>query len=1641
MPTLVSLVPRSVRTRLVALAGVLALAAATNSHLVSANESPTVATEDAVYAGGDEVMVRAHGFAPFETVALSVVHADGTAESGRGHEPLTVSADSGGSFTEYWSLDAADAAGREFVVRASGAVSGVSVSPVFIRAPRVEPSTRRVTFGQPLSLRGRDFVAGETVTVQVVHTDTGVAADSANTPTTAAGADGTFSASWTGLVTDAGRPSLSLLVSGSVSGPIAPLPLTRAAAIRTDKADYMPGETASIAGDGFAPGEVVEVQVQHLTGPTGGNGHAPFYVNANAEGGVAATWFVDPDDSLGSTFVLSGKGSVSGAVAEWVFTDAGSPTLVIGQVYGAGGNTGAVFNNDYIQIFNRSASPVSLNGLSLQYASATGTGTLGSSGLITVLPNVSLQPGQYYLVKEAGGANGVAFTSDFTPASGAINMSGTAGKVALVNATTGLGCNGGSTPCTAAQQALIVDLLGFGSANFFEGTAPAPTLAATTAATRKGAGCTDTDDNAADFTAATLSSSTPPLTSASSLNACAAGGPVLSINDVSASEGDSGTTTFTFTVGLSAPAGAGGVLFDVATADNTATTANSDYVATTLSGQSIPAGSSTFTFDVTVNGDAVLEPSETFFVNVTNVTGAAAGDLQGQGTIVTDDIADAAPSVSSTSPANGASGVAVSSNLTVTFSEPVNVAAPWFTLTCGGSTALTATVSGGPTTFTLDPDTDFGYLQSCTLSVLASQVTDQDADDPPDAMLADATASFTTVAPPVHIYDIQGAAHRSPLESQVVTTTPAVVTALRTVTGTRGFYVQELVGDGNDATSDGVFVFTGSGSNPASLVSVGDLVSVRATVTEFRASGSGARGLTITELTSPTVTKLSTGNPLPAAVLLGGGGRVIPDTVIENDAANVETGGTFDQAEDGIDFWESLEGMLVQGSNAVVVGPTSDFTSNREVPVLLDNGAGAGVRTARGGIVIRPTDFNPERIILNDLITGGATLPSANVADSFPGTVTGVVDYSFSNPKLEVITLPALVSGGLTQETTTAQTVTQLAVATFNVENLAATDPPTKFAALAAAIVQNLQAPDVLAIEEIQDSNGTTNNGNVSAATTWSTLIAAIQAAGGPLYDYRQIDPVNGQDGGAPGGNIRQGFLFRTDRGLSFVDRPGGTSTTANAVVGSGTSTALLYSPGRIDPTNAAFASSRKPLAGEFTFRGQRVFVIANHFNSKGGDDPLYGFTQPPVLVTEAQRLQQAQVEAAFVSQLLAADPLANIVVLGDLNDFEFSAPVGLLKAAGLNALIETLPQEERYSYVFEGNSQTLDHIMVSGNLFSNRPFGYDVVHINAEFAAQISDHDPQIVRLTLNDAPSASAGGPYSVDEGSTVTLDATGSDPEGDALTFAWDLDGNGSFETAGQSVSFSAALLDGPGSHAVAVQVTDIGGLSTVSTTTVSVLNVAPTVATPVLSVEPSVERQDVTASASFVDPGTADAPFTCTVDYGDGSGVLAGTAAAGLCTAPAHAYSAYGVYTVTVAVTDKDGASTVATATHEVNLAFAGFFRPVSNLPTVNVVKAGRSIPFTFSLGRRLGTKPVAAVTSTPVACTVSSPTSDSEDDDEDDREEREDDDRDGDDDRGREGRGRYTYVWKTQRSWAGQCRLFTLTTVDGEEHQALFRFRR
>ena len=530
------------------------------------------------------------------------------------------------------------------------------------------------------------------------------------------------------------------------------------------------------------------------------------------------------------------------------------------------------------------------------------------------------------------------------------------------------------------------------------------------------------------------------------------------------------------------------------------------------------------------------------------------------------------------------------------------------------------------------------------------------------------------------------------------------------------------------ATSDAILVFaTGIGGS----VSVGQAVTVSGRVTEFRPGGSTSANLTTTELTSPAVTPGGPGAAI-AQTVIGGGGRVPPTSVIEDDATgDVETSGSFDPATDGIDFWESLEAMLLRVPDPVVVGPTNSFG---EVWVLANDGAGAGVRTARQGIVVGPADFNPERVQLDDEIVGRAERRSRTWATTSRRTRSGSSTTTSATTSSSSTSALTRVDGGLAREVTRPQLSTELTVASFNVENLSPVDPPEKFARLAGLIVDNLRSPNIVAVQEIQDNSGPVDNGVTDATQTFKQLIAAIQASGGPAYQFRQIDPVDDEDGGQPGGNIRVGLLFRTDGGLAFVDRPGAGPTTPNAVTGKNNKVQLVYSPGRIDPQNEAWTDSRKPLAAEFRFRGQTLFVIVNHFNSKGGDTPLFGRFQPTERPSEVQRHKQAQVVNDFVDQILGAFKNARIVVLGDLNDFEFSETLQILEGGGALAnLMDRLPKAERYSYVFEGNSQVLDQMLVSDKL-DKRNTSYDVVHVNAEFSDQASDHDPSVARFVFDD-------------------------------------------------------------------------------------------------------------------------------------------------------------------------------------------------------------------------------------------------------------------------------------------------------------------
>ncbi|HEU5043240.1 MAG TPA: lamin tail domain-containing protein [Nocardioidaceae bacterium] len=767
--------------------------------------------------------------------------------------------------------------------------------------------------------------------------------------------------------------------------------------------------------------------------------------------------------------------AIAGSLLPVTAASAVSPDVVISEVYGGGGNSGASWTNDFVELYNAGTAPVDVNGWSVQYASSS-----GSTWQVTSLSG-TIQPGAHYLVQEDQGSGGTK-SLPAADATGGIAMSGSHGKVALVTGSTRLACGSACHGATGVR-----DYVGYGDANDYEGSGPAPGLSNSTSDSRSASGA-DTDDNSADFTEGTPS----------------------------------------------------------------------------------PTNSS--------------------------------GDTTG---------------------------------------HPVGI-------------------------------------------------------------------------PDLQIHDIQGAAQTSPFSGKAVLDVTGVVTA----TAFNGFWMETDHQDADPATSEGIFVYTyDAGVQP------GDAVTVSGEVSEYRP---GFDGLTSTEIDASSVTVTSSGNPLPADVVVGRDGLMPPGSVIEDDSdGNVERSNTFDPDQDGIDFWESLEGMRVEVEHAQVVGPTNKFG---EIPVVPD---GAGLRTPRGGIVARERDFNPERVIVGpDLLDGG--LPAANVGDHFAGPLTGVLSYDYSNFRLLPTTAPAVVSGGLTREVTQDDHGSELSVASFNVENLDPTDPQSKFDGLAREIVHNLRSPDILGLEEVQDNNGATDDGTVAANQTLTRLTQAIRAAGGPSYQWREIDPVNDAEGGEPGGNIRNVLLFDPGSSLAFVDHGQPSSTEPTEVRGSGEDTYLTRSPGRIDPDSPAWDDSRVPLVGQFTWRDHSLFVITNHFASKGGDDPLFGRWQQPEEPSAEQRHQQAQEVRDFADALLAADPGARVVVLGDLNDFQFSQSAKILVGSGATALTDlprTLPANEQYTYDYEGNSEVLDHILLSPALV-RYGFAYDVVHVNAEFADQISDHDPQVVRL-----------------------------------------------------------------------------------------------------------------------------------------------------------------------------------------------------------------------------------------------------------------------------------------------------------------------
>ena len=226
----------------------------------------------------------------------------------------------------------------------------------------------------------------------------------------------------------------------------------------------------------------------------------------------------------------------------------------------------------------------------------------------------------------------------------------------------------------------------------------------------------------------------------------------------------------------------------------------------------------------------------------------------------------------------------------------------------------------------------------------------------------------------------------------------------------------------------------------------------------------------------------------------------------------------------------------------------------------------------------------------------------------------------------------------------------------------------------------------------------------------------------------------------------------------------------------------------------------------------------------------------------------------------------------------------------------------------FDGTSWTSPINLSNSPSSSHMPgitIGGNYVHI----AWDEGDIKPEILYTTTapqNQPPTANTGGPYSVAEGGSVVLSGSGSDPDNDQLTYSWDLDNNGTFETPGQNATFSAAGRDGPSSQVVIVRVCDTIGACATDSTTVSITNVAPTVGVITAPLDPQSVNTAVNTNSTFTDPGVLDT-HTAFWDWGDGTnsiGTVTEANGSGSITGN-HIYTIAGVYTLTLTVTDKDG----------------------------------------------------------------------------------------------------------------------------------------
>ncbi|MEA0562296.1 chitobiase/beta-hexosaminidase C-terminal domain-containing protein [Lysinibacillus irui] len=627
-------------------------------------------------------------------------------------------------------------------------------------------------------------------------------------------------------------------------------------------------------------------------------------------------------------------------------------------------------------------------------------------------------------------------------------------------------------------------------------------------------------------------------------------------------------------------------------------------------------------------------------------------------------------------------------------------------VTAGTKVSLSTMTEGATIYYTMDGSTPTTASTKYTEEILVNKPMTIKAIAVKEGLTNSAIATFVYEiidTKNAKISDIQGASHTSPYVDLTVNDVEGIVTF---VINSSSFIMQEV-----DSAFDGVKSTAIKVNKSAHNVAVGDIIKVSGKVME---EGGNSR-LKDTQISAANITKTGTA-VIPEALVIGED-LFPPNKIIDNDAFSI-----FDPQEDGIDFWESIEYMRVSFPEARVIGPIYNNDSPIVVPSTTNN-----TFNVNGGLNIAADDYNPEKIMLE-----GVAGKNYDSGDRFNEALIGFVENFTDGYRLNTNKVfPEVTKANIQQEVTHLEPVAdKLNVASYNIENFSNNPANTsneKVARIASTFVKNMKSPDIITLVEVQDNDGQIDSGNADASESYMRLINAIKAAGGPAYDWIDVMPINNTVGGAPGGNIRVGYLYNPTR-VSLVTGTKGLGDQANTWTADGS---LALNPGFVDPSK--FVDTRKPIAAEFEFQEERVVIIGAHLNSKGGDGSLWGPTQPPVLESVTKRIQLAQAINDFIDEGLAINPELNIIVAGDMNDFEFTPALETLKGDILTNMVDKAPEQDRFTYFFQGNNQVLDHILVSNNLADDAKI--DLIHMNANFTeaqGRASDHDPVLVQIDL---------------------------------------------------------------------------------------------------------------------------------------------------------------------------------------------------------------------------------------------------------------------------------------------------------------------